>query len=324
MDSSDSKNNKRRRRSSPNKAAASSSASKRRSSEQHKSGLLCSMDDAFHLTCENTYEPQSLLRSQRLPTAKEYDNWDCYVTAFFFKMASCPLDRPPFSYSSLMEQAELMESPPPSQVRKQFDEDFPITIRRGGEWVDRIEVRRGVRWPFKFGSYPPWREPDRIPYHLFLLVKEADDIMRSRNNPNDVTKLALVEKKIHFFCKYFYCHLPRRWEYNRDDASDVVACYDLTRDPIYNMAGYTPISISSLGGWDPMLEYDEETGLSRHEMITVLCIIHSRKTPTVWKMTRQEVLFYCKVCSCFGIDYHRLEAASEDDVCLMNVGSYNL
>ncbi|KAJ0582573.1 hypothetical protein HanHA300_Chr04g0153721 [Helianthus annuus] len=87
------------------------------------------MDDAFHLTCENTYEPQSLLRSQRLPTAKEYDNWDCYVTAFFFKMASCPLDRPPFSYSSLMEQAELMESPPPSQVRKQFDEDFPITIR---------------------------------------------------------------------------------------------------------------------------------------------------------------------------------------------------
>ncbi|MFS7933123.1 hypothetical protein Hanom_Chr04g00376091 [Helianthus anomalus] len=59
-------------------------------------------------------------------------------------------------------------------------------------------------------------------------------------------------------------------------------------------------------------------------MITVMCIIHSRKTPTVWEMSRQEVLFYCKVCSCFGIDYHRLEAASKDDVCLMNVGSYNL
>ncbi|MFS7933121.1 hypothetical protein Hanom_Chr04g00376071 [Helianthus anomalus] len=275
MDSSDSKNNNKRRRRRSKAAASSSSASKRRSSEQQhledfrrpitKSGLLCSMDDAFHLTCENTYEPLSLLSSQRLPTAKEYDNWDCYVTAFFFKIASCPLDRPPFSYSSLIEQAELMESPPPSQVRKKFYEDFPITIRRGGEWVDRIEVRRGVRWPFKFGSYPRGSEPDRIPYHLFRLVKEADDIMRSRNNPNDVTKLALVEKKIHFFCKYFHCHLPPRWEYNRDDASDVVACYDLTRDPIYNMAGYTPISISSLGGWDPMLEYDEETGLSPGE-----------------------------------------------------------
>ncbi|KAJ0762888.1 hypothetical protein HanOQP8_Chr04g0166241 [Helianthus annuus] len=233
-------------------------------------------------------------------------------------MRFCPLDRPPFNCSSLMEQAERMESPPPSQVLKQFYEYFPIG-RRGERGV-----RRGVRWPFKFGSYPRGSEPDRIPYHLFLLVKEADDIMRSRNNPNDVTQLALVEKKIRFFCKYFHCHLPCGWEYNRDNASDVVACYDPTRVPRYNMAGYTPISISSLGGRSPVSEYDEQTLLSRHEMIVVMCIIHSRKTPTVWKMGRQLVLFYCKVCSCFGIDYHRLEAASEDDVCLMNVGSYNL
>ncbi|KAM0072690.1 hypothetical protein Hdeb2414_s0001g00039171 [Helianthus debilis subsp. tardiflorus] len=90
------------------------------------------------------------------------------------------------------------------------------------------------------------------------------------------------------------------------------------------MAGYTPISISSLGGRSLVSEYVEQTLLSRHAMIVVMCVIHSRKTPTVWKMGRRMVLFYCKVCSCFGIDYHRLEAASEDDVCLMNVGSYNL
>ncbi|KAJ0797983.1 hypothetical protein HanPI659440_Chr04g0179921 [Helianthus annuus] len=233
-------------------------------------------------------------------------------------MRFCPLDRPPFCCSSLMEQAERMESPPPSQVLKQFYD------RRGERLDEYTKARRSVRWPFKFGSYPRGSEPDRIPYHLFLLVKEADDIMRSRNNPSDVTQLALVEKKIHFFCKYFHCHLPCGWEYNRDNASDVVACYDPTRVPRYNMAGYTPISISSLGGWGPTSEYDEQTLLSRHEMIVVMCIIHSRKTPTVWKMGRQLVLFYCKVCSCFGIDYQRLEAASEDDVCLMNVGSYNV
>ncbi|KAJ0719288.1 hypothetical protein HanLR1_Chr08g0280011 [Helianthus annuus] len=48
-----------------------------------------------------------------------------------------------------------------------------------------------------------------------------------------------------------------------------------------------------------------------------MSIIHSRKTPTFRKLGAATITFYCKICSCFGIDYSRLEGASEDDVCLM-------
>ncbi|MFS7932809.1 hypothetical protein Hanom_Chr04g00372291 [Helianthus anomalus] len=65
---------------------------------------------------------------------------------------------------------------------------------------------------------------------------------------------------------------------------------------------------------------DDNTSLSPKELMDVMSIIHSRKTPTFWEMCWQEIIFYCKLCSCFGIDYHCLEAASEDDVCLMNMG----
>ncbi|KAJ0582440.1 hypothetical protein HanRHA438_Chr04g0195621 [Helianthus annuus] len=97
----------------------------------------------------------------------------------------------------------------------------------------------------------------------------------------------------------------------RDKASSVVAGYDTTRKPRYDMAGYTPIGDRFETG------LDDNTSLSPKELMD---IIHSRKTPTFWETCSQEIIFYCKLCSCFGIDYHCLEAASEDDVCLMNMG----
>lgn len=54
-------------------------------------------------------------------------------------------------------------------------------------------------------------------------------------------------------------------------------------------------------------------------MVDVMNVIHSRKTPTFWGMSCNEISFYCKLCSCFGIEYHSLEAASDDDVILMNM-----
>ncbi|MFS7932522.1 hypothetical protein Hanom_Chr04g00368831 [Helianthus anomalus] len=55
-------------------------------------------------------------------------------------------------------------------------------------------------------------------------------------------------------------------------------------------------------------------------MISIMWIIHSRETPNIWEMTPEDISFYCRICSCFGINYHRLEAGSEDDVRLINVG----
>ncbi|MFS7932817.1 hypothetical protein Hanom_Chr04g00372381 [Helianthus anomalus] len=80
------------------------------------------------------------------------------------------------------------------------------------------------------------------------------------------------------------------------------------------MAGYTLI------GDRVEDELDDKSSLLPKELMDVMSIIHSRKTPTFWEMCWQEIIFYCKLCSCFGIDYHWLEAASEDDVCLMNMG----
>ncbi|MFS7932814.1 hypothetical protein Hanom_Chr04g00372351 [Helianthus anomalus] len=68
------------------------------------------------------------------------------------------------------------------------------------------------------------------------------------------------------------------------------------------------------------LECEDNSGISRQDMIAIMCIIHSRETPAISKMCPQVISFYCRMCSCFGIQYHRLEDASEDDVCLMNVG----
>ncbi|KAM0072483.1 hypothetical protein Hdeb2414_s0001g00036951 [Helianthus debilis subsp. tardiflorus] len=152
--------------------------------------------------------------------------------------------------------------------------------------------------------------PNRIPYHLYLLVKEA--VMKRHDNTID---LATVERKIHFFCNYFHSHLPYHgWKY-RDAASTVVTRYRFKRGPKYNMADYIPFSLKDLKVAE--YEFDKYTNLSRQEMIKVMSIIHSRKTPTFWKLSLAMISFYCKICSCFGIDYRRLEGASEDDVCLM-------
>ncbi|KAM0005691.1 hypothetical protein Hdeb2414_s0203g00831251 [Helianthus debilis subsp. tardiflorus] len=69
--------------------------------------------------------------------------------------------------------------------------------------------------PFEFGSYSSGKTPDYIPYHLYLLVKEAVDIMNRsewHKNTNDLIDLTRVEAKIRFFCTYFHSHLPTDWE----------------------------------------------------------------------------------------------------------------
>ncbi|KAJ0927418.1 hypothetical protein HanRHA438_Chr04g0182681 [Helianthus annuus] len=181
-----------------------------------------------------------------------------------------------------------------------------------------------VDGPIKFGSYSSETKPTVIPHHLYLLVKEAADIMKRsdwRSNPNDLKDLATVEKKIRFFRYYFFSHLPTDWKYNRDYASKEVESYDTKREPKYNMSGYTPIN--SFRGEDVELECDEYSSLSRQDMIAIMYMIHSRETPAISKMVPHQIKFYCRMCSCFGIQYHRLEDASEDDVCLMNVGLHS-
>ncbi|KAK9056322.1 hypothetical protein SSX86_027412 [Deinandra increscens subsp. villosa] len=165
--------------------------------------------------------------------------------------------------------------------------------------------------PFKSGSYLPGREPDRIPYHLYLLVKEALDIMKQK----EINKaaLAVVEAKISFFCRYFHSHLPTDWVYNRNKARSLIADYDPKRVPKYRMSGYIPTK--DLDDWD----FDTQTYLTEYRMAGIMGIIYSRKTPKLVHCTNT-ISFYCKLCSCFGIDYLRLEDASEDDVCLMNTG----
>ncbi|MFS8015462.1 hypothetical protein Hanom_Chr15g01356741 [Helianthus anomalus] len=46
--------------------------------------------------------------------------------------------------------------------------------------------------PFEIGFYSPGTAPDRIPYHLYMLVKEAVDLMKS------TLDLTRVEKKVRF------------------------------------------------------------------------------------------------------------------------------
>ncbi|KAM0005686.1 hypothetical protein Hdeb2414_s0203g00831201 [Helianthus debilis subsp. tardiflorus] len=178
----------------------------------------------------------------------------------------------------------------------------------------RLRSRQMLFGPFKFGYYSPGTAPNRIPHRLYLLVKEVVDIMKTHNDPKKA--LATVERKIHFFCNYFHSHLPYHgWEYRRDNASTIVNRYRLKRGPEYNMAGYIPFSLQDLKVWK--YEYDSDTNLARRDMINVMSIIHSRKTPAIWRLGAASIIFYCKICSCFGIDYRRLEGASEDDVCLM-------
>ncbi|KAL8235636.1 hypothetical protein R6Q59_016717 [Mikania micrantha] len=133
--------------------------------------------------------------------------------------------------------------------------------------MEMVLYREVLTGPFEFGSYSSGTTPDRIPYHLYMLVKEAVDIMKRHNNTSDVIDLITVEKKITFFCTYFYSHLPTGWNYNRDIASSLIASYDTTVNPRYLMAGYTPIE-----GPLNTLNYDEETKLSLVEMVEKLTL----------------------------------------------------
>ncbi|KAJ0582438.1 hypothetical protein HanHA300_Chr04g0152251 [Helianthus annuus] len=305
---------------------AFSSTSKRNKSQDHE---LKGSDEAFHLSKERVREILHLICSGGTPK-----KWDEYATSFYNKTLACKTRFTLLGKHQVEEETEDDISTDEEMVytlyltsSEEEDEDMDSTLSSEEEEEEETlpedgYCRQELLGPFDFGSYSPGNEPKSIPYHLYLLVKEAVNIMKPfegcNSNPIDVTKLTLVEEKIWFFFRYFHCHLPIGWEYDRDTARDVVASYDHTHTRRYDMAGYTPIT--SFEG--PLVddEFDAETGLSRSELICVMSVIHSRKTPAYWEMSAGYVLFYCKLCSCFGIDYDCLEAASEEDVRLMYVG----
>ncbi|KAJ0614484.1 hypothetical protein HanIR_Chr02g0062961 [Helianthus annuus] len=207
-----------------------------------------------------------------------------------------------------------IEEPGPVQIiqpateEMSFDE-FMDTV------LDRLEIRYAtliLDGAFDFGLYSPGTGPDRIPYHLHLLLKEAVYIM---SNTNDKKDLKMVEEKICFFMTYFHSHVPSSFRYNRRMARYNVDSYHSTREPRYMLDGYTlyPHISFLMWGWDPRAR------LSPQEMVEIMNIIHSRKTPSFWGMSSEEISFYCKLCSCFRIEYDYLEGAREDAVCLMNV-----
>ncbi|MFS7929785.1 hypothetical protein Hanom_Chr04g00336531 [Helianthus anomalus] len=272
---------------------------------------LCSIDDAFHLSHSEFSEIFYSFVSGRRAATEEYMKWNLYAKAFYLKLHSSCGNIPPFRYESLQVADGGISS----------DEEEPPLSPGGISSVDELTrvigfARPRLLGPFKFGEYTERTQPRCIPYHLYLLLEQAVAIMKS--SPTKTTKLKMVEKKIRFFCNYFHSHLPPGWKYKRGRASKEVESYDPTRKPRYDMSGYTPIS--SFTGAHVEFEYDEQTRLSRQSMIATMWIIHSRQTPILWKMPPEQLSFYCKICSCFGIDYHRLEAASEDDARLMFVG----
>ncbi|KAK9056323.1 hypothetical protein SSX86_027413 [Deinandra increscens subsp. villosa] len=190
--------------------------------------------------------------------------------------------------------------------REEYEAELLRQMYNDEDLTGEAPSRRGG--PFKSGSYLPGTEPDRIPYHLYMLVKEAVDIMK-RQKEHKIA-LEVAEKKIRFFCKYFHSHLPTGWVYYRDIASSLIADYDPSfakSKPKYLMRGYTPTK-----------DLDDEdlyegTYLTEYKIASIMGIIYSRKTPKLKHFTTRMISFYCKLCSCFGIDYRRLEAASEDD-----------
>ncbi|KAJ0598424.1 hypothetical protein HanRHA438_Chr04g0195641 [Helianthus annuus] len=289
---------------------------------------LSSNDEPFHLSWSKTCRILALIFSRKTPTPDIYVQWGEYAVSFYLKMCTCfgvdyqhleatsSCENKPLSHETSMKEQEGHTEC--SGVNQLLTTNMSYEERL--YQLEHVEVGYCLAietGPFEFGSYSSGKAPDYIPYHLYRLVKEAVDIMKRsdwRNNTNDLIDLTRVEVKICFFCNYFHSHLPTDWKYRRDKANSVVAGYDTTRQPRYDMAGYTPIGERDEDG------LDEDSSLSPKELMDVMSIIHSRKTPTFWKMGIQEIIFYCKLCSCFGIDYHCLEAASEEDVCLMNMG----
>ncbi|KAJ0582441.1 hypothetical protein HanHA300_Chr04g0152281 [Helianthus annuus] len=288
---------------------------------------LSSNDEPFHLSWSQICKILAIIRSRKTPTPDIYVKWGEYAMSFYLKMCTCfgvdyqHLEATDCGNKLLLPETSLKEQEEHTEcsgVNQLLTTNMSYEERLYQIEHEEVGYSLAIHTgPFEFGSYSSGKTPDYIPYHLYLLVKEAVDIMKRsewHKNTNDLIDLTRVEAKIRFFCTYFHSHLPTDWEYRRDKAGSVVAGYDTMRQPRYDMAGYTPI------GDRVEDELDDKSGLSPKELMDVTSIIHSRKTPTFWEMGWQEIIFYCKLCSCFGIDYHCLEAASVDDVCLMNMG----
>ncbi|KAI7730171.1 hypothetical protein M8C21_001459 [Ambrosia artemisiifolia] len=185
---------------------------------------LSSNDETFHLSSTLISDVILVVRSwSPPPTPEEYMQWDEYAISFFLKMCTCHGvdyqrleafseddcgNKPPLSSTSFKQQEEHTESSGVNQPSK--EEHFK-------KWK-RMKIgfcRPVLRGPIEFGSYNPGTSPDRVPYHLYLLLKEAVDIMMRpnwKNNANDLIDLTRVEDKIRFFCHYFQSHLPTCWD----------------------------------------------------------------------------------------------------------------
>ncbi|KAD3068748.1 hypothetical protein E3N88_36628 [Mikania micrantha] len=288
---------------------------------------LISNDEAFHLSRRKIRVITDIIRSRKTPARSIFLRWNVYARSFYLKMCTCygfdhqhlenedEDDDDEDENQLLCDRIEPFQLPlDKTELRMEYvyKEETPLQKmeRERLESVECVSVMPIRSGPLESGCYSPGTEPDRIPYHLYLLVKEAVDFMKH----NDQINLEGVEEKIRFFCTYLHSHLPTGWEYKRNNGSSLIADYDTMRVPKYDMSGYTPFR-----DLDEM-EVDEDINLTSEEMGDVMSIIHSRKTPQFMKLSWPEISFYCKLCSCFGIEYHNLEAASEDDVCLMNMG----
>ncbi|KAJ0727099.1 hypothetical protein HanPI659440_Chr12g0478001 [Helianthus annuus] len=100
---------------------------------------------------------------------------------------------------------------------------------------------------------------------------------------------------------------------DKENAASLIADYD-TSLPKYDISGYTYLTYPYVN------EFDDDARLSISMVFELMRTIYSRITPTPKKFMEWSgswMSFYCKLCSCFGIDYLHLEAASKDDVVLM-------
>ncbi|XP_076948715.1 uncharacterized protein LOC143621074 [Bidens hawaiensis] len=307
---------------------------------------LTTNDEAFRLSLKEVAEIINIICSLKTPSRKTYRHWDEYAISFYLKMCTCfrvdyrhleaatpdeqqgctqsyyyldhlmktgvsyMLKTLPWAY----EQEKHMEYKGQKQyiqpaTKEMSHDDFVSQVYGDLRTGNRRLIVEGV---FDFGLYSSGTGPDRIPYHLYLLLKEAGEIMSNTNDSND---LKMIEAKIYFFMTYFYSHLPHNFQYKRGIA---VGCFNGLNDSMceYRLDGYTfyrYVCLLMSSAFDP------RTRLTPLEMVDIMNVIYSRKTPTFWGMSCEEISFYCKLCSCFGIEYHRLEAASENDVCLMNM-----
>ncbi|KAK1434166.1 hypothetical protein QVD17_11084 [Tagetes erecta] len=337
---------KKKKKKRPSDTMASSPTSKRinKSDQQDIEELIKgSSDEAFHLSWETVNEILQVICSQKTPN----DKWDVYAKSFYHKTyklyTSFPKEQEEEEDEDEEEEEEEVEDVDLDSVlsssedisSEEDDEDMNIVnddssseedvpVEEDGDYR-KVFRRPQITGPYDFGSYAPGEQPKCMPHHLYPLVKEAADILNPSKWPSsnpDWKKLNFVEKKISFFYTYFHSHLPTGWTYSWDTVFSLVEDYNPPMpQPRYNTKHYTPIS--TLDRFSAQ-EYDAVTRITRKDMIRIMSIVHSRTTPAYWKWSAQEVLFYCKLCSCFGIDYCQLETASDDDVSLMYVPDHNM